>query len=126
VAGSGSEARTLEQWLQAIDDDPDPLHLDMTPAVRALGDMGPTAVPPLLDLMLSGSDETRLHAQRALELVVYRRHGFEPGQGFPSPADEQAARDELVAGGYDHAAEPDARRAAVERLRLSLEDAGEA
>jgi HEAT repeat protein len=116
-----AESRDLETWLAAIDDDPDPAHLDMTPAVYALGAMGDRAVPPLLDLLLSDSDETRLHAQRALELIVYRRHGFEPGRGFPSPAAEQAARDELVSAGYDHAADEAAREAAAERLRVSLE-----
>jgi len=115
------ESRDLQTWLAAIDDDPDPVHLDMTPAVHALGEMGDRAVPPLLDLLLAESEETRLHAQRALELIVYRRHGFEPGRGFPSPEAEQAARDELVSAGYDHAADRRAREAAAARLRASLE-----
>jgi hypothetical protein len=114
------DARDLEALLAAIDDDADPAHLDMTPAVQALGAMGDRAVPRLLDLLLSEIEETRLHAQRALELVVYRRHGFEPGRGFPSPAAEQAARDELVSAGYDHAADEAAREAAAGRLRASL------
>jgi len=121
VTASGPD---LDALLAAIDDDPDPLHLDMTPAVRALGDVGDRAVPPLLDLLLADSDETRLHAQRALELIVYRRHGFEPGRGFPSAADERAARDLLVSAGYDHAGDRAAREAAVARLRASLENAG--
>jgi hypothetical protein len=115
------KGRDLEAWLAAIDDDPDPAHLDMTPAVRALGAMGDRAVPPLLDLLLSESEETRLHAQRALELVVYGRHGFEPGRGFPSSAAEQAARDVLVSAGYDPAGDAAARQAAAARLRASLE-----
>jgi HEAT repeat protein len=115
------EAHDLDAWLAAIDDDPDPAHLDVTPAVRALGAMGDRAVPPLLDLLLSESEETRLHAQRALELIVYRRHGLEPGRGFPSAEAEQAARDELVSAGYDHAGDKAAREAAAARLRASLE-----
>jgi hypothetical protein len=122
VAGDG--AGDLAAALAAIDDEPDPVHNDITPAVRALGAMGLRAVPPLLDLMLSENEDTRLHAQRALELVVYRRHGFEPGQGFPTAEDEQAAREELLSAGYDHAAEPAAREAAVTRLRDWLERAG--
>jgi len=125
MTGAAADANDLEALLAAIDDDPDPLHLDMTPAVRALGELGGRAVPPLLELLLSDSEETRLHAQRALELVVYRRHGFAPGQGFPTAAEEQAAREQLVSAGYDHTGEPAAREAAVARLRASLEaDAG--
>lgn len=120
---AAGDAGDLAAALAAIDDHPDPAHGDMTPAVKALGAMGLGAVPPLLDLMLSGNEDTRLHAQRALELVVYRRHGFEPGQGFPSAEHEQAAREELLSAGYDHAAEPPAREAAVARLRAWLERA---
>ena len=121
MADAETDARALEELLEAIDENADPIHLDMTPAVHALGAIGLPAVPPLLDRMLSEREETRLHAQRALELVVYRRHGFAPGQGFPSAAEEQAARDVLVTAGYDHAAEPEAREAAVGRLRAWLE-----
>ena len=112
-----ADAAQIEAYVRAIDDDADELHLDMTPASRALGEIGLPAVPALLDLLSADSEETRLHAQRAIEAVVYAQHGFVVGRGFPSHEDEQAARSELVEAGYDHAAPPERREAAVERLR---------
>src|SRR5919198_6603025 len=78
------EPEALDALIRTIDDAPDPLHLDMTPSVRALGAYGRDAFPPLLDLLDAPEELTRLHAQRALELAVYRRHGFVAGQGFPT------------------------------------------
>jgi hypothetical protein len=66
---------------------------------------------------------TRLHAQRAVEQAIYSRHGFRPGQGFPTAADDQRAGEELRAIGYRYDAEPAAREAAIERLRRRLDDA---
>jgi HEAT repeat protein len=107
----------LDALIRTIDDAPDPMHLDSTPAVGALGAMGSEAVPPLLDLLESSEQLTRLHAQRALELAVYRRHGFVPGRGFPNDEAEEAAREELTSSDYRFDAEPAARAAAIERLR---------
>jgi HEAT repeat protein len=114
------EPEALDALIRTIDDAPDPLHLDMTPSVRALGAYGRDAFPPLLDLLDAPEELTRLHAQRALELAVYRRHGFVAGQGFPTAEAEEAARDELSAGGYDYEAEPSSRRAAIQQLRARL------
>jgi hypothetical protein len=53
--------------------------------------MGLRAVEPLTGPLDSDSELTRLHAQRAWEGVVYGRHGFKGGQGFPSAEHEAAA-----------------------------------
>lgn len=116
LAEAGDPA-ALDALIRTIDDAADPAHLDVTPAVSALGGLGLRAVPPLLDLLESSERMTRLHAQRALEMVVYRRHGFVPGRGFPSDRAEQAAREELISSGYDFDAEPELRAAAIRRLR---------
>jgi HEAT repeat protein len=114
------DTQALDALIRTIDDAPDPLHLDVTPSVRALGAYGPEAIPRLLDLLDAPEELTRLHAQRALELAVYRRHGFVAGEGFPTAEAEEAARDELGAGGYDYEAEPSSRRPAIQRLRARL------
>jgi HEAT repeat protein len=104
--------------LATLNDAADELHLDMTPSVQALGEMGLKAAPALLELLLHDDEMTRLHAQRALELILSRRHGFRPGRGFPSRAAEEAMRAEWRANGdYDYSAEPEARARAVERWR---------
>ena len=112
-----AEREQIDALVRALDDDPDPLHLDMTPAVQALGEIGIDAVPALAAPLESPSADTRLRAQRALEAIVLRRHGFAPGRGFPDERSEQDARDELARIGYDHEAEPSERAAAIERLR---------
>lgn len=86
--------------LRTLDDAADPLHFDHTPAVAALGELGLVAVEPLLRVFLeSERRETRLHAGRALEAVIARRHGFLPGRGFPSRERDEACRAVLLQNG---------------------------
>jgi HEAT repeat protein len=116
----------LDAALRTLDDDPDALHADMTPSVRTLGAIGLRAVPGILDRMLANDEMTRLHAQRALEAVLDRRHGFVAGRGYPSAADEEARRKEWKAqGSYRHDAPVAARQASVALWRRWLEKASE-
>ncbi len=116
----------IEACLNALNDDPDPLHNDQTPAVQALGALGLRAVPGLLERMGSDDALTRLRAQRAFELVLGRRHGFVPGQGFDTPAGEAAMRAEWQAqGDYDHGAPPARRTQAIAQWRQWLRSAKE-
>jgi HEAT repeat protein len=86
--------------LRTLDDAADPLHADHTPAVEALGEMGLVPVEPLLGVFLeSERRDTRLHAARAIEGVVSRRHGFRPGGGFPSRERDEACRGVLQQNG---------------------------
>jgi hypothetical protein len=107
----------IRRAIAALDEDPDPMHIDRTPAVRELSAMGLRAVEPLTGPLLSGDQDTRLRAQRAWEGIVYARHGFVGGQGFPDDAAEQAAVADLREVGYSFEDGPQDREAAVGRLR---------
>jgi len=117
LAGIG-HPRALSAAIQTINDAPDQLHLDLTPSVFTLGDMGTAAAAQLVDLLMSEEQTTRLHAHRALEMIMAHRHGFAIGKGFPTSGSRQQAEDEWKAhGDYDYAADPATRAAAVEKLR---------
>jgi HEAT repeat protein len=113
--------QALAACIQTLNDAPDELHLDLTPAVHALGKMGIQAVSALMDLLMSEAALTRLRAQRALERIVSRRHGFRSGEGFPTQEAAAAAQAEWQRNGnYDYQADADARAAAVARWRRWL------
>lgn len=112
--------------LRTLNDGADELHLDMTPSVQSLGGMGLKVVPSLLDLLLEEDEMTRLHAQRALELILSRRQGFVAGKGFPSSAAEAEMRSEWAANGnYDYSNDTDSRAASVAKWHLWLAEAKE-
>ncbi len=122
---NGDDDADVRALVAALDDGASPAHLDVTPAVTALAALGRRAVPALLGALASESEMTRLHAQRALEGILEREHGFVPGRGFPTPADEEALRAEWRANGsYDYAAEPAARAAAIALWRRRLAQDG--
>jgi HEAT repeat protein len=113
--------------LQTLNDAADELHLDRTPAVDALGDMGLKPVPALLDLLMDEDRETRMHAQRALESIAAQRHGFRPGYRFPDAQAEEAAREEWLRNGdYQFDADRELRIQAVAKWRQWLQTAKEA
>lgn len=116
----------LEALVLTLDDGGGPNHVDITPAVGRLAEIGERALPALVAPLRSQDELTRLHAQRAIEGVIHRRHGFRPGQGFPGADEEEATRADLQAIGYSYDAEPDAREAAVERLVGALDEDGQA
>lgn len=105
--------------LQTLNDAPGEAHLDMTPSVQALGEMGISVVPALLDLLMNEDEFTRLHAQRALELILNRRHGLGLGQG---PEAEEVWQ---TNGNYNYATDAAARAASVVKWRRWLETAKE-
>lgn len=79
----------LPALLQTLNDAPDLLHLDRTPAVDALPAFGLAAAPALLDRMADADTMTRLHAQRAFEGVVARLGAAAPaGSAYAYDADE--------------------------------------
>lgn len=104
---------TIASLVAAIDDDPDILHADFTPAVWGLcgyGLDGARAVLPLLD---AASETTRMHASRALECAVANWFGWQPGR-IEDPRSGARRRYEAVwraNGGYDWNAAPAVRRA---------------
>jgi hypothetical protein len=73
-----------------LNDNPDLLHFDYTPAVHELIAIGRPAIAPALDLMLSENATTRLHAVTVLEGVTMREHGWVPGQEWARPGGLEA------------------------------------
>lgn len=82
----------LADLLRRIDEAPDELHGDVTPAVNGLIALGRSALASVLDMMASPRSNTRLHAQRAFEGILMREQGFAPGQGFTTPDGEDRFR----------------------------------
>jgi hypothetical protein len=110
----------------SLDCEPDDLHGDLTAAVWRLSELGAAAIPALAGALVDGGDMTRLRAGRVVELVLSRRHGFVPGRGFPSLADEEAMRAEWDAvGGYRPDAPRPERAAAAQRWTEWAQRAGQ-
>ena len=115
----------LAAAIRTLNDAADELHQDVTPSVHILGAMGLKAVSALFDPLLANDELTRLHAQRALEAIVSRRHGIVPGTS-PSPGMEDALRAEWKTNGnYDYSADDVARARSVALWRQWLAQAKE-
>jgi hypothetical protein len=88
ISANGSLDARIAKLIEAIDDNPDELHYDYTPAARGLIEVGRPAIAPLLPLMLYDSRYTRRHAQRAIEGITMEMMGFRFGQGWNKPESE--------------------------------------
>ena len=110
----------LNACLQTLNDGEDILHLDYTPSVRCLSEIGQPALLPLLDFLLDEDGLTRLRAQRAAEGITTQMFGFD---GDNWPEDQlQAWRKWWQSLDYDSDAGPEARQAAVDRLQAWAEE----
>jgi hypothetical protein len=111
----------IEQLVTRLNDHPDPLHGDRTPAVDALVRYGLPALPHVLPLLESGDDLTRLRAQRVLE-GVSQEWVRERTPGRPLTREDTHEWNDLwrVNGGYDWQAPPRARSASVARWNAWL------
>lgn len=107
--------RALEACLATINDAPDPLHLDMTPSVQCLREIGEPALPPLLDLLASEDRMTRLRAERAVLWITKIPFGFDGQQWRGDGLEEWSEWWREI--GYDSDAEAIQRNNAVARLR---------
>jgi HEAT repeat protein len=85
--------------LATINDAPDILHADLTPAVYTLAEIGPSAIPEILPLLAAEDRFTRMHAQRALERITATNRSHLDSQAlwaqndayhFDAPADQRA------------------------------------
>jgi hypothetical protein len=104
-----------------LENDPDLLHNDYTPAVHELISIGRPAIPPALDLMLADNEDTRMHAQRVLEGVTARELGFVFGEGWKRPdGASEWRRFWARLGGLSYKAPPDQRAASVGLWRAWL------
>ena len=106
--------QALAACLQTLDDAADELHLDRTPAVQCLIELGAPALQPLLAPLQSPAAMTRLHAQRAVEGITRRRHGFDGRAWPPGALDRWLKFWEGI--GYDSKAAAPQRAAAIARL----------
>jgi len=114
AAGPTADDPTIKALVARIDQDADPLHADITPAVEDLGKLGPKVIPYLRDALNAKDELTRLHAQRALERALERHYGFVPGQGWTKPDGEARFRALWIKNGnYDAAGAEPAREASV-------------
>jgi hypothetical protein len=114
AAGPTTDDPTITALVARIDQDADPLHADITPAVEELGKLGPKVIPYLKVALNAGDELTRLHAQRALERTLERYFGFVPGQGWTKPDGEARFRALWIKNGnYDATAAGPAREASV-------------
>src|SRR4051812_37104296 len=106
--------KRLADLVRYIDQNPDPLHVDVTPAVLQLMELGLHAAKAVLELLDASDVLTRKRAQRAVEGVVMRRNGWRPGQGYPNPHAGQKVKSVLESNGSYRADSPsELRRRAI-------------
>jgi hypothetical protein len=112
----------IERLVAAIDDDPDSLHGDRTPAVDALVAHGLAALGEVLPLLEHAPELTRLRAQRVLEGVTLAWVRERVKENRPLTRSDTRAWQELwtANGAYDWQGTPDERRASVARWRAWL------
>lgn len=106
-----AEAPPLAELIAAIDEAPDKLHAESTPAAEALIDQGVDALPAVIPLLASSDADTQMRAAYVLEMVTMELFGFRPGQGWEDFAHEIRWRDfwtAMMVGSPDEAGEPDA------------------
>jgi hypothetical protein len=107
-----AEQTDIAALLRSFDENYDPLHVDVTPSVLKLIDLGLDGALAVLDLLNSSQPLTRKRARRVLEGVVFRHFGA---------GGEKKAREVIAENGYDPEAPEPQRREAIERWRRWLE-----
>lgn len=109
-------AEQVRALLARIDENPNPLHRNYTPAVNALIEIGEPALLPTLELMLADDRNTRLRTQTVIESVTAEQNGFVFGQGWKRPGGEAAYRKLWSELGELNWEDPKAKRAASVEL----------
>jgi hypothetical protein len=113
----------VDELVRTIADDPDPLRVDVTPSVLALIERGTPGGRAVLPLLESPDGALRRHAQRVLEGILMRRHGWRAGRGFAdAPGGEAEMQAELRSIGYESDAPPTERRESAARWRRWLDE----
>src|SRR5712691_4592173 len=84
-------SKEIAGLIRRFDDQPDPLHFDVTPSVLRLMELDLAGALAVLDLLNSPELITRRRAQRVLEGVVARRFGWNSSQGYPDEASREKA-----------------------------------
>ena len=121
-----SESEDIKQLLRAINDAPDKLHGDFTPAVLKLMTKGLPAAIAVLPLLNSSDSGTRARAYRVLEGVIKIHNGWLPGRGYKNRKGQDKTLATLAANGdYNAQMEEPQRVAAIEKWRSWLESTAE-
>ena len=105
----------IHDQIAALDRDSDELHVDRTPAVARLIELGEPALVPLYDHLDHPDHLHRQRAQRAIEGITRRSFGFD-GRAWPDGALDKWS-DWWRSVAYDAEAGPAERAAAIARLR---------
>ena len=105
----------IPELISKINNDPDLLHLDYTPAVHQLSECGIDAAIAVLPLLDSSEIWERYRAQRVLEGVVQRMYGWQPGKGYPVGIDgeEKVKKLFIKMGNYQADASIEIRNASI-------------
>jgi hypothetical protein len=111
----------LKALQSTINDSPDPLHFEQTPAVQSLLDLGAAALPTVLVLMDSVNERTRQRAQYVLTSVVLRDIS-QRLQPRPLTSDALTAWEELrqANGSYQWDGPESLRKASIDLWKLWL------
>ncbi|MEQ8755214.1 MAG: HEAT repeat domain-containing protein [Coleofasciculus sp. G1-WW12-02] len=109
------QPQALKACLKTINDAPDPLHLDMTPGVQCLRNIGKPALPPLLDYLNSEDEMTRMRAEKAVLWISKLYFGFDGQQWATDGLDVWSEWWQTI--GYDAEATPAQRTEAVQRMK---------
>lgn len=114
----------IDSLVKVINENPDMLHLDYTPAVHELGESGLGALEAILPLLNSIDELERLRALRVLEGVINRSNGWKPGIGYPEGSDgEQKTRELLqLNGNYQYDAPLEQRTASIAKWEQWLKE----
>jgi Fe-S-cluster containining protein len=100
-----------------------PAYIEYTGAELALIELGVLGARLVFDLLDAPRLATRRHAQRVLEGVVMRLHGWTSEYGYADPRGEGRTASLLRANGSYQANAPEAeRRASIERWRAWLDE----
>lgn len=111
--------RAMEACLRTLNDGEDMLHLDYTPAVRCLTEIGQPALDPLLPYLLRDDEITRLRAQRAVEGITIRLFQVNNENQAEVEARWRKWWKEM---GYSYDADPETRQAGVAKIRAWIEN----
>jgi hypothetical protein len=83
----------IHELIDRINESPDKLHGDYTPASMRLIAVGERALDAVLPLMLNEDPTTRLRAQRVLEGITMKTYGFAAGRGWATSKGENEWRE---------------------------------
>ena len=121
VVACPSPTPAIRDLVAKLDADADHLHVDSTPAVTALAELGVAGGCAALGALASPDAQPRLHAERVVEGVLARRHDFRPGRGYPDQYAEEYVATTLRVIDYHHDGAPEARTRGIARWQLWLE-----